>query len=424
MSERPRHAVRRIRAALLVALFGYGIWMSVRAAGAGHPRSDFHGWYAATERLFEGERVYFPQLGPDDEMPNKHGLAFLVLFRPFLLLGEPGAQAAWVLLSTLCLAHTVVLLSRMLAPRCGAPWLGLLLVGPFVHTLYRYQQTGLFLLWLFVLGTALLARRRDVPAGMALGVAAAIKLLPLALLPWLLFKRRLRAAGGFLLGVGVSLAVPLALFGLERTGGHLRDYGAMLGHDAAIDSQYRFHQSLRPLVLATISPELVAGPLTSPEARAELAAWQGTRNFLASPSLFAFREAIVTALSLLFVLLCAWAIPSGYGARARAQPPPAALVGEVGLVLGVMLLISPLAWKHYYVWLLPAAGWLVATRGRSSYTALAAFLLLLTLPHKGVIGRQLAVTYQTFHGYAAGLAVVLVLLARALRARSSAGGAG
>lgn len=406
MSEnsRPRTAI------LWVVVLAYGGFMAWRSLRDVSDANDFHGWWVASQRLFAGDRVYFPQLTPDAEMPNKHGLLLLVLFRPLSLLEQGAAQAIWVLLSAACLGHTLVMLCASLG-RVSPVVIGLLMVAPFVHTHFKYEQTGVFLLWLIVLGLRWVASGRRVVGGACFGCAAAIKLLPVVFLPWLLYTRRFGAAVGFVAGVLLAVLVPSVLFGFGAVQRHLTDYADMLRQDAAASSQHRFHQSLRPLVLASIAPRLDAGPLASEQSRDELARWEGMRNFAASERLFAWREWIVSGLAFAFALLCAWAIPFG-----RGSPDSDRITGEVGLVLATMVLISPLAWKHYFVWLLPAAAWLAATRGIRRGLGLAVFALTLTLPHKGVLGSHAALVYQTFHGYAAGLAVVVVLLASWMRA--------
>ena len=414
-------------------LLVYVLVMAIQASRS--EGGDFMAWYRATVRLAEGERVYFPQLGPDDEMPNKHGLLFLLLFRPLTWLSPAVSQVVWVLGSGLLLLHSMRLLSRMLGDQEGsngssfaryAPWVGLVLIAPFLHNLFKYRQTGILLLWCIVLGVWLLSKgnnrgkkRQDLLGGFSLGVAAAIKLLPFVFLPWLLWKARFRAAIGFVLAICLAFLLPAVDQGWSRMQEHVRDYVDMLGQDAAVESQHRFHQSLRPLVLATISPVHDPGPLVR-DREEDVRRWDGVRNFLGSSWLFEHREALLLLLVGGVVALCAFCIRPGFGRRARRATSGSLLVGECGLVLAAMVLISPLAWKHYYVWLLPAAVWLVhecwGNRGRGLlFWAGIVFLVLLTLPHKGVLPKGVAVTYQVFHGFAFGLSLLVVLLGLALR---------
>ena len=404
--------------------------MAARAARK--PGGDFHGWWRASQRLAAGEEVYFAQHGPEDEMPNKHGLVFLWLFRPFSLLPQTAAEALWVLLSVLMLGHCLMLLSRRLAldgsfaldgsSGTRSLLLGLGLVAAYIHLLLKYEQTGLFLLWLFVCGAELLERGRPLRAGLVFGLSAATKLLPFALLPWLCWTQRWRAAIGLVLATVLSFAIPALVYGPSSTKGHVEDYVAMLREDAAHDSHHWFHQSLRPALIASVADRYDVGHLADEKTRAVAEDWQGVRNFAVALGLASWSEVLVILASSFFALLCAWAIPR--------RGPRASIVGELGLVLAAMTLISPLAWKHYYAWLLPLAIWLAhASWGRASVElsalqrraqgsarlAFAAFVLLLTLPHKGVLGRELARGFAIFHGYAWGLAVVVFASAIAIR---------
>ncbi|MFQ5505708.1 MAG: glycosyltransferase family 87 protein, partial [Planctomycetota bacterium] len=432
-------SARRVQLGLVLLISIYGLVMSYRAGQ--DPKDDFRGWFRAAERWQAGETLYFHQEAATSEMPNKHGLPFVVLFAPLTGLGIAWAARLWILVSVLLLLHGLHLLSRILALvdplpppvwvlRFG-PWLGLLLIAPFLHNLILYRQTGIFLLWWMILGIYCLARNRDFLAGLILAVPAAIKLLPLVFLPWLVFKRRMRAAAGFMTGFLLAFALPFAFEDAERTARHLNDYAQMLLRDEARDNQYPGAQSLRPLVLATITPHYEPGPLVTEDYKQELIQrWDGRRNYLASEGLFRFQEWILLLSSAVFVALCALWISSGYGENADPRPPPLVLLGESGLVLATMLFISPLAWKHYYVWLLPAAVFVIAAaiggwaRHRfRAWIALSVFVLFLTLPHKGLLrlfSSELAEGYGVFHGYASALGLFCLLLGWALRAETRA----
>lgn len=409
----------RFRLVFVVLLLAYAGFSVARAMSKDRVSGDFEGMWKAASRLAAGDRVYFPQLTPDDEMPNKHGLVFLELLRPLTELSLAQAQAIWIVLSILMLVHSLFVLSRMLAWEAadatsierarGSPIVALALVAPFAHLLVKYAQTGFFLLWLLVLAAHLCQRRRELVAGALFGITCAIKLFPLVLLPWALWTGRIRVVLGMLIGIAAAVALSIGLHGVDSVKGHMVDYRDMLRVDAAVDSQHPFHQSLRPLVLGSIAPEYDVG-LASEEDKAEARAWNGVRNFAANPRLWGQREVVVALASLFFALLCAWAIPPFFSRRKRPHT-----LAEIGLVLAVMILISPLAWKHYYVWAIPALAWATFRGGVWASLAWLVWLLTLTLPHKGLLGSALAGRYAVFHGYAAGLALFCIALAVAVR---------
>ncbi|MCB9917792.1 MAG: DUF2029 domain-containing protein [Planctomycetes bacterium] len=411
---------------VVVLLALYACWMIAKPLSKGQISGDFRGIRVAAGRLAGGERVFFPQLEAKDEMPNKHGLVFLVLMRPFAALPEGIAQALWVALSFVLLAHAMFLLSRMVALSHGAVLLALVLVAPFAHLLVKYSQTGFFMLWVLVLGAYFCRSRRSLAGGALFGIATAIKLFPIVFLPWALWTGRGRVAVGFVIGLAASFALPSAVHGFETTRSHMRDYVAMLREDTAASSHHPFHQSLRPLVLASIAPHYDVG-IASEEDAIEAKRFDGVRNFAYDDRLWRSKEVVVGIFTLLFVLLCAWAIPpwfSGRSSRRSSELLDDAIAAEVGLVLSVMVLVSPLAWKHYYVWCLPMLVVLLdlaANRrtGRGtrfwSRVAIIAFFVALTVPHKGLIGVRLAEWYAVFQGYAVGLAFFCILAAVAVR---------
>ncbi|MCA8968577.1 MAG: DUF2029 domain-containing protein [Planctomycetes bacterium] len=411
---------------VVVLLALYACWMIAKPLSKAQISGDFRGIRVAAGRLAAGERVFFPQLDAKDEMPNKHGLVFLVLMRPFAALPEGIAQALWVAVSFVLLAHALFLLSRMIALSHGAALLALVLVAPFAHLLVKYAQTGFFLLWLLVLGAYFCRSRRPLAAGALFGIAAAIKLFPIVLLPWALWTGRGRVAAGFVIGIAASFALPASIHGIDMTRSHMQDYVAMLREDTAASSHHPFHQSLRPLVLASIAPHYDVGIASEADA-IEARRFDGVRNFAYGDRLWRSREVVVGIFTFLFVLVCAWAIPPWFSRRSSRRSTEVlddTVLAEVGLVLSVMVLVSPLAWKHYYVWCLPmlvalldlAANRRIGRRARVwSRVAIIAFFVTLTVPHKGLIGVRLAEWYAVFQGYAAGLAVFCILAAIAVR---------
>jgi hypothetical protein len=396
-----RDRVARIAPWLLAALF---LGLCYLAYGTGDPSGgDFAAWYAASEQWQAGKSVYTtPALAGE----TPHGLPFLLFLAPLTWLDPPWAQGVWVGLSALLLVHAMFLVTRMLILESHtlgtwiAPygsWIALLLLGPFVHDFVLHRQTIVFCLWWVVLGIYLLSRHRDAHAGCCFGVGAGFSVVPLALLPWLIYKNRIGSAIAFLIAVAVTMALPMAApgQGLERTGEHYREFFDLLGAGITTESTSPEHQSLVPLVLGSVGP---GGVIENAE-------------------LFENRAWVIRVLGAVLIGLCLLWMRSGFGRRGMSRPGNFMLLGEAGLVLGTTILLSSLTPLRDFVWLFPAAVFLVGaglggTR-RNRYRAgpgLAVLALMVTLP------RVCSATgWQADHGFAAGLLFVVLLLGWAVR---------
>jgi hypothetical protein len=228
--------------------------------------------------------------------------------------------------------------------------LGLLCGGCYVLDALTNQQTDILLAALVLAGCRLLCTRRDMAAGVTFGLAAAIKCTPLLWAPYLLWRRRWRAA----------LLVPLVAVGMNlvpdwthpngRPGSRLVDWGRRL---------------LAPMAERERDIGIWACGLSSNHSTAgvcyRLLAWQPTwqnRQFTAAPrpGRPSPTQLKMVAYSVMLVFVSIFLTCSIFGARrARAaltdrQPSPIAF--EYGLVLILMLVLSPQTSKPHFCTLL------------------------------------------------------------------------
>lgn len=373
---------------------------------------DFEGFWRCALRMQKGEVMYFPHTGERLEMPSKHGPFFELLMRPLLPLGAAWAEIVFAALSLVLLAATLPLVQRVLDRAAGGPqprwlpWLVLLAACPFVHLAATYSQTVFLMVFLWVLGL-LAFEKRPFLAGVLFALPAAIKLLPLAVLPWLVWRRSWRAAAGMTLGLVATTAAVVVDQGPALAQRQAEAYVHMLRVDPVYETYHERFQSLAPLVLGTITPRYETG-LASSTQRID---WNGRRNFLGSEGLMAHGHEVVLGASALLAALCAFACwPRGRDSFRKR-------LGEAGLVLMAMLLLTPHTWKHYFWWHVPALAFalLEATQRRTwALWFCAIYALTQSLPHRGLLPTTWAQAFHVFHGLAAGQLVLCGLLAMRL----------
>jgi Glycosyltransferase family 87 len=336
-------------------------------------------------------------------------------------MGPRWAALIWHFLSLVLIAGTLWLgqgLARNVLGRESPVWLpfvGFFLLIPFLHLAARYNQTVFLMVFLTMLALRLI-ERRPLLAGVLLALPGAIKLLPLVLGPWLLWKRQGRVFAGWVIGLVLSMLPFFVILGPELATHQLQAYVHMIGEDSSFASYHERFKGMPSLVHGTVvedyTPEMSSDP--------HVARWKGVRNFLGFEPFTSWAQGIVILLSLVLVLGCA--------AVCRWKKPETLRrwLGEIGLVLLAMLLLSPHTWGHYLWWLYPitlfaSIEWVEPRRRGWAKTFLLVLLVMLTIPHRGLLGFApiLWQAWAVFHGVTIGMILLYVLQARRLwRGRS------
>ncbi len=379
--------------------------------------NDFEGFYRAALRMSRREVMYFPNTKDREEMPSKHGPFFETLLLPLVPLGPAWAAILFQLLSFAALAGSLLLGQRYAQSyaestwhKSLSPWTsigGLVLLIPFVHLAVRYNQSVFLMVFLTLLGLRNL-QKRPLLGGLFLALPGVIKLLPLVLGPWLFWKKEFRPGLGWLLGIVLSF-IPFFLHqGWDLGLRQLQSYEHMILVDSSFGAYHERFQGLPALINGT----LVEDYAPDMDSAAQKHNWQGVRNFLGKTPLAPYRKEIALFACALIVLLCAFAC------RRHHPETPARRLGELGLVLMAMLLISPHTWKHYLWWYFPAV--LYATTAiqspsprdrRFAKTFLLIVLITLSLPHRSLFPGILWQTWHVFHGFALGGTLAFLVLA-------------
>jgi len=285
---------------------------------------------------------------------------------PFALVARwsmPLAKGLYSLVSIACLVWTIARLGR-----AGRPYLATAVAAVAVplQTTFDYLNLNAVLLALVVAAGFDLSRGRDARAGSWLGLATALKAFPVLLLVYAAYRRRWRAVAW-----GTSLAVALSALALLPAG----------IPNALTSAQHWFASS-------------AAGVWVAHPRNQSLPALLGRLGLPAAG---------VMTLELALLGLVAVAL------RRSGDP-----LDDLGIVALLMVLLSPLAWEHYYLLALPA--WLTAlsrvdqgSRGRSIglFAAAIATSGVLTVWSGSLRGVLLEHSIYTWGGLALLLALIV-----------------
>ncbi len=288
-------------------------------------------------RLYEGALRWRDQgIGPyqwerveEVQQPYIYPPLFAIAVAPLFVLPFETAKVVWLSLNVASLLGAVALLLNVLRPlpvsrllTCTIVVTGLLVATRPVRVAFAVGQVDVMLTFLVVLALAAFVRHRDARAGVALGLAIAVKpFLGLLALFWL-WKGAWRAAM-----VSWALAVVLIVGPLF-----------VLGFGTTVDWMNAMAYVSSPAYATSPANQSPSGFLL--------------RSFTANP----FTESIIDAPVLVPVLRAAlivgvMAVLVRLVSRSRALAPPT-LALEFGLAVVAMLLVSPQAQTNHFVILL------------------------------------------------------------------------
>jgi len=407
---------------LVVAGVVYTVILCLVVVLRAESTSDFRDFWE-TARHFRQTGEISTELGVHNYLPF-----FTLFMTPWSLLPLGVAIVLFTVLSLGLFALTVALVETLLNGELGArprkatlATIGLILA--YVHSCGVLGQVGLLLLFLVVATWFLVERGKEWAAGVALGLAALIKLLPALLIVFFLFKRRWRVTG-VAVGVFVVLGWGLPLVGIgyqETLAQHRRFYErAIKGHAARATifaekpQKAKYSNNAMPIVLRRLLSRVNGDPSDNDPDRALFV------NVVDLP-----REAIWWVYLVLMAMFVVATV--GVSLRGGKPWPPAdpgagmALRAQFGMWCCLMLIASPLLWTHY----LPLAYWPLALaadraervgreerqRCRLCLAALLVWLvcvLLLAWPAARAAGAQLASVVVLW-------AVVLTLAVRSVQ---------
>jgi alpha-1,2-mannosyltransferase len=320
-----------IRVVIVAISLAFVVANGVNALNKGGDARDF---FDGGRRLLEGASPY-ANSGPATGFigPPFQALFFL----PFAALehfSEPVARLSWYALNLLCLAGGLWLWFSawsMSLERGGIPparrawfWLALLAVLLPLQTNFEHQNMNALLLAATGAAARSLALEKEVAAAAAIGFATALKAFPAALIAYLAWRRRWRACLMAVSVAGALSVLPAVVYGSRQLVDDVRTWLRLSSGGWPTRSN---NQSL----IAAIDRALGGDP------------GAGVHSAADAPA--AVLVCSIVALALLAALLTTMA------RRAESRAP---VPCELTSVLTLAILLSPIAWDHYWLLLFPA----------------------------------------------------------------------
>jgi alpha-1,2-mannosyltransferase len=359
-----------------------GVLVALGAATAGmfvtwvRSPGDFAGYLEVGRLVLEGRHIYADATPGVNTWPPAFAL-FAVPLAWLAGIDPVVPRALWLLLNLALLGFALDRIARLvwgrrLAWRPGPDALSLadppvlvplLLSARYVLSNFNHVQVNLFIFACALHGLALQARGRPRAGGAWLGLAASLKVMPIAFLPYLVYRRRWRVAA-WMAGtvLAVSAVAPAAVFGPARAWEYAQAWRAAVAEGWGVG---KMNQSVYAMLDRFLGHGMVPFAV------------RGANDVPASG---APEVALAVAVALAAVLVAA-----GWAFRGRPNPDHPAALAEWSAVFLVAALFGPVTWKAYLVvTLLPHALLYAAardpardaaTRRIAAATLLAAFAL-------------------------------------------------
>ncbi len=313
----------------------------------GHGKTKDYGlWYWAGQQVLKGGPLY-----PGD---IHQYFEFIYPPLPAILLAVPswfGKIALYSVLSVLNIAawwYTGMLSNAMTGSgRTPGPWLEALpaaVTVTFVFDMFDLGQPNLVLLAIMLYGFWSLQHQRSWLAGFMFALATAIKVFPIAVLPYLVWRRKWGAAVATVAFTGILLyIVPAPIRGFERNAAEVKTwYQGMVGSSSEKGFGQREEQNWSWVnqSLIAVTHRLVRpinynqeDPNKPPRTMNVIDVDYRTANW------------IVLALSALLGLGFVAVMPGQARRTARSDAE------ELGILFCLMTVASPLARQYYFMWL-------------------------------------------------------------------------
>ena len=231
--------------------------------------------------------------------------------------------------------------------RTPGPWLFALpgfATVTFVFDMFDLGQPNLVLLVMMLYGFWLLQRERPVMAGSMFALATAIKVFPVAVLPYLVWRRRWKAVASLLVFLVVFLfVVPAPVRGFQHNIAELKTwYQGMVGSSSEKGFGQRDEQNWSWVNQSIIA---MTHRLTRPLNYNQEDPAKPPRTMNLVDVSFKAANWLVLAVSV--------AIGLGYLAvmPPRARRTPRSDAEELGILFCLMTVASPLARQYYFMWL-------------------------------------------------------------------------
>jgi hypothetical protein len=244
---------------------------------------------------------------------------FLMLMWPWTVLPDVVSRLAWMVGEIACLGAVALVAGRSLGGLTRTQWLlcaALLMLFPPVRDNLNEGQVGILLGLLVVLTVAAMEGGRPRFAGVFLGIAVAVKLTPILLLPYFAWRRQWALVASSLVAAGVLFLLTLVI----GWGGYWPLFIHSLG-EIGQGTAHVLNQSLNGVLLRAYDARTNGYPIPPPS--------------------LAVRAVLLLAQALVVLALAAFVLGGRLPRREQVW-------ADAAILLLALPLLQPFAWPHHF----------------------------------------------------------------------------
>jgi alpha-1,2-mannosyltransferase len=327
MATPPASAARWTRLAAAFVL----VFAVVNAFNAINKGGDAAVYFEGGRRLLHVEPLYDGSSAADGFIGPPFQAVFFAPFAAVNGVSPIAAKLLWHVLNVGCLIAGIALTARTwrlvradlrLDPKPYLPalFVPVLAVVVPLQTNFEHQNMNALLLALIAGAAYLLVRGSDIGAGALIGAAVALKAFPAILILLLLFRGRWRAMTAAIVAAIVLTLLPLPFYGAGGYADLLRDFSRLANSGFPIRSN---NQSLT----------------------AALARWNAEASMDGVHQINPYGSYAAIAV----VLVSAWLVTFRW-----RTPAAATMTVQLWTAIALGILLSPIAWDHYWLLIFPA----------------------------------------------------------------------
>ncbi len=249
-----------------IALSIFGLFTIVYVLATGWWKGDFFIYISASKDLFLGKDIYTQTYV--DGYHYYYSVLFAILIYPLSFIPLIAAQYIWLFFNAVLMWRIVIILGRyfrLSALPIREQWMFFVLCCLFSAKLILvniyYHQVTILILFLTLEGLECILNNKKMKGAFLLALGINIKLLPVVLIPYLLYRKEFKAVLFIILLYGLMLFLPLLVIGIDRNNFLMGQWWSLINptnNEHVLDvSQRGFHSltTLLSTLLVDVPPD-------------------------------------------------------------------------------------------------------------------------------------------------------------------------
>ncbi len=203
------------------AIMLYSLFAIIYIAIVGQRQADLTIYLMASKDLFQGKDIFYT--GYIDSYRYYYSLLFAILIYPLNYLPMLAAQYLWLLLNGLLMVGVISILAKyfkLSALSIKQQWLFVVLCcvfsAKFVFANIYCQQITIMILYLTLQGLEYIFSGKRLLGALLIGLAINFKIMPIVILPYLLYRRQFVASAFIAAVYTVLLFIPALVIGWQQ----------------------------------------------------------------------------------------------------------------------------------------------------------------------------------------------------------------